>query len=259
VHLGPDYLIRYPAPKLEVMLLKSKTQTSLQGTPFTDLFIDERERDRFDHFLSSMTDESSEREPAGHTLNSALSDQENMACTFHSHMKDATGTKVSIQIFHGSYLDIDEQVCHVVGIREDQETAPRVHPMATERCASADGNLAPLWENCMMPNQERESDCSSLSPSEAAGEVAVWVDTSTSLYKVVRYTAGFSELCGPSTEGIELLQWMSGSEQSHKFRRLQQPTISKVFSSSVSFLTVLGLILVVVGLVVGFVFGLIFG
>jgi len=222
VHLGPDYLIRYPAPQLEVLLLKSRTRASLQGTLLTDLFVDESERDRFHHFLLSSQTHGpigpGQELTADHAVDSAPAVQENPACTFHSHMRDASDTKVSVQIFHGSYLDIDEQVCHVVGIREDTETASRLHVLEPRASADGGGGLSPLLEHYAMPMKEAETDGSSLSASEAAGEAAVWVDTSTPMYKVVRCTAGFSELCGPWTEGIELLKWIKGKEQCRMFQ-----------------------------------------
>jgi len=222
VHLGPDYLIRYPCPQLEVLLLKSRTRASLQGTPLTDLFPDESERDRFHHFLSSLTHEAIgpvQGLTADHAVDSAQVMQEIPACTFHSHLRDGSDTKVSVQIFHGSYADIDEQVCHVVGIREDMETASRFHEVEPRASADSGGGLSPLLEHCAMPMKEVENDsCSSLSASEAAGEAAVWVDTSTPMYKVVRCTAGFSELCGPWTESIELLKWIKSREESRMFQ-----------------------------------------
>jgi hypothetical protein len=161
VHLGSDCRILHPCPKLEVLLLKSRTHSGLQGTPFMDL-LDSSERDRFDHFLSSVTNE-----PSGHDV----VDPEDMACTLHLHMRDATGTKVPVQIFHGSCLDINEQICHLVGIREDQETASRRE--ATELNTFVDGGLSPLLEHCAMPVREAASDCSSVSAVEPAAEVAV--------------------------------------------------------------------------------------
>jgi len=74
VQLGSDYLIRHPCPKLEALLLKMRTHSGLQGTSFMDL-LDSSEQDRFDHFLSS---------------------EEDVACTFHIHMRDAMGTRVPV-------------------------------------------------------------------------------------------------------------------------------------------------------------------
>ena len=205
VHLGSDCLIRHPCPKLEVLLLKSRTHSGLQGTPFMDL-LDSSEQDRFDHFLSSVTDMPPREELADHALNSALADQENMACTFHSHVRDALDKQVPIQIFHGSYFDLNEQVCHIIGIREDQDTVQGVQPLAPQ--ASANGSLSPLMEQCTLPMNEALSDNSStLSAPESAGEVTAWVDITTPAYRVVQCTAGSSALCPSSNDNMELLQW----------------------------------------------------
>jgi hypothetical protein len=135
-------------------------------------------------------------------------------------MKDGSGTKVPVQIFHGSCLDMDEQICHFVGIREDQETPSRVP--ATELPTSVDGGLSPLMEHCTMPMKEAASECSSVSASEPAAEVAVWVDTTTPEYTVARCTMGFSSLCGPSAEGTELLKWITLSQRKRFRGFLQQ-------------------------------------
>jgi len=213
VSFGSDCIIRHPCPKLEVLLLRPGTRSALQGTSFTDL-LDSCDRDRFDHFLSKVTNESPGHDLAG---------QEDMACTLHAHMKDVTGTKVPIQIFHGSCPDINEQICHIVGIREDQERPSRMQAEALH--TSVDGGLPPLMEHCPMPMKVAASDSSSVSASESVAEVVVWVDIGTPEYTVVRCTPGFSALCGPSVEGAELLGWVSGSE-----RKRFQSWVQKAFN-----------------------------
>merc|ERR1719362_858523 len=217
--MGSDCIIRHPCPKLEVLLLRRRTQSALQGTPFRDL-VDSGERDRFDHFMASMTSVTKTL-PADD-----VTDQDDFACTFHFHMKDASGTKVPVQMFHGSCLDINDQICHVVGIREDQETPARME--AAELRTSVDGGLSPLMEHVAMPTSEAESDTSSLSASEPAAEVAVWIDTATTGYIVTRCTPGFSALCGPSAEGIQLLLWMNSTER-EQFRAWVEHGFNKFY------------------------------
>jgi len=219
LHLGPDCIIRYPVPKLEVLLLKSRTQASLQGTTFTDL-LDGTERDRFSHFLSSASNEP----PRGE-----LADQENVACVFHSHLKDASNRKVPIQIFHGSYLNLSEQICHIIGIREDQDTIS--HVQSLEPHTPVNGSLSPLMEHSTLPMREALSDSSSASASESAGEVTAWVDMSTPVYKVVKCTAGFSALCASSNEPMELLQWFSDRKR-EEFVEWAQESFNHIYNAN---------------------------
>jgi len=82
VRMGPDCIIRHPCPKLEALLLRSRTHSALQGTSFRDL-VDSAERNRFDHFMTSMTSVTNSL-PADN-----VTDLDDFACTFHFHMKDA--------------------------------------------------------------------------------------------------------------------------------------------------------------------------
>jgi len=230
VQFGSDGIIRHPCPKLEVLLLKSRTRSSLQGTPFNDFF-DGSERERLANFLSSMTNE-----PYGSELPNQvevdLTKQDDVACMLHSHMRDATGTSVPVQIFHGSLRDINEEICHVVGIREDQETVSSMRP--TDLPASVDSGLPPLIEHCIMPATESVSDLSSISASSSlpAAEVAVWLDTTTPAFSVVRYTAGFSALSGALADGTDLQSWISGKKQWKRFRSWVQEAFNTFYHGS---------------------------
>merc|ERR1712062_852964 len=117
------------------------------------------------------------KEPPGHELE----DEETVACSLHSHMKDSCNVKVPVQIFHGTYLDINEQVSHVVGIRADQEISAFEH-FAEEPPTLNNSDAPSLTVNG--PTMDHTSSISSSAPDvEHTEGVAAWVNTSTPQYR----------------------------------------------------------------------------
>lgn len=121
VTLGPDGRISSKSPKFGTLLFQ-ETDTSLSGMLFEDLLI-ESDKDKFQEFLARCpgdVDEQSEPEIA-QALSVNLRDTSGIS-----------GMAFLVELFHSTCQESDEQVSHLIGIREIGEHG---------RGRNTDGNL----------------------------------------------------------------------------------------------------------------------
>ena len=184
VFLDVDFNLLAPSAKLNDLLLRQATQQEFCGTSFPMLLRDS-DRDRFLQFARGA-------QAHGQSL--------------HVDMFDQVGSRVAVQLFHCSFQDLFAQTRHIIGIREEMESAMhREIPAGT----------APLREIPVLFPQvggSFTSNCSEelVSIRSCEGErVAVWFDFLGETLPVVGCTAGFTHVGGPIQAEESLLAWLN--------------------------------------------------
>jgi len=199
VHLGPDFTIQSATTGLQVLLLRAPTAAGMQGTCFVDV-VAEADRERFREHVGAAPPDEDGAEGLGGSL--------------HLHMRDAVGTAVSVQIFHSLFLDLDDRLCHIIGICEDPEQAWRapaqlvasmqaLPPAPVERQAASNAaGVSNDTNSAISENEERKHI-----------DMGIWVDTISPTLQLERATAGFTALTLPSGPCPELLPWIARSQR----------------------------------------------
>lgn len=183
VHLGEDLRITQPSPQLAALLLRPSCD-GLQSAPFLDLFSCGQESERARGFLR--------RDAPG-------------ADTLHASMRDSNAVVVAVQLFHIRGRDFDDQVFHVVGVREDAESfrmPPEPGPLHASPIVVPPVERAPS-EVESVRTLHMESD---------SGGLAVHFRLFEPGYPVETCSAGFTLLSGPSARGTKLLRWVVSTD-----------------------------------------------
>lgn len=105
VKLDNEFRIRNGADKLGPLLLH--TQTNLVDSSFVHLIATEEDQTRFTNIL---------KDSASHQSDSDLSKY-----VLHMYLRDASGTRVKVQIYWSRYPDLYGNSCFILGISEDDE------------------------------------------------------------------------------------------------------------------------------------------
>ncbi|CAK0890762.1 unnamed protein product [Prorocentrum cordatum] len=183
VHLGEDLRITQPSPQLAGILLRPCC-SGLKTADFLDFFTCGAESERARGFLL--------RDAPG-------------AAMLHTSLRDSVDAAVPVQLFHVCGQDFDDQIFHVVGVREDAESF-RVPPDSRSQHDSL--VLAP-------PAEHTPSDAESvrtLQLEDHRGDLVVYFRLFEAGYPVESCSAGFTLLSGPSTHGTRLLEWVVSTE-----------------------------------------------
>lgn len=208
VHLSSDFEVRMPSLKLAGLLLKQDAK-GMHGTNFLDFVHSPSERERLCDLMNRPCE---------------------IAGTFNLHLKDTYCRHVPVQIFHTRCFDQDDQLIHILGVRDIGEEERMPVREEADRLAlgkptleedrmtvreESDRPAAP--ENLFFSNdvrQETITEGSSYSGSSSIGSlvlddpsnnVAVWIDVGTPDYRIVKSTAGFVRL-NMCARGSGLLQ-----------------------------------------------------
>jgi len=197
IRLCSKFLITAGERTLEVLLLKQVG--ALAGTNFLDV-LETSDRARFCEHMQDIQ-KTCGRGPAA---------------SLHVYARDSVGTRVSLQIFTTQFSDLDDHVCHLLGVRELSQEEYDV-PM--------DGHLNRQIQDIQvhMPAHVQtneslsgsSSDCNSTtsssflplaSPEANLDEVAIWFDPATMV--ILQTTPGFISIGGPSCECTDLRAWL---------------------------------------------------
>eukprot|EP00747_Dinoflagellata_sp_TGD_P146700 gnl/TRDRNA2_/TRDRNA2_176724_c2_seq2.p1 gnl/TRDRNA2_/TRDRNA2_176724_c2~~gnl/TRDRNA2_/TRDRNA2_176724_c2_seq2.p1 ORF type:complete len:396 (-),score=65.52 gnl/TRDRNA2_/TRDRNA2_176724_c2_seq2:125-1210(-) len=218
-----------PTNKLAGFLLMSRD--SLDNRNFVDL-IAEDDKQRVQSLLSTSVQEDGQIDSQA-------------ACSLHIRLRDANGSPVPVQLFYSSFLDLDEQTRHILGVIEDQEagfgrrqlariasqeiTSPSspaesanslsavvvgksdVH---ADNLSTANRGVPAPWagEPARAASEGEESVGRSSMASDTA-DVVVWIDAFSKTYTVMKWSVAFTALAGgASPSDIRLLEWIRDEE-----------------------------------------------
>ncbi|CAK0818309.1 unnamed protein product, partial [Prorocentrum cordatum] len=190
VHLGEDLRMTQPSPHLAALLLRPFSCGGMRNVSFLDLFSCSEESERVRGFLL--------RDIPG-------------ADMLHSSMKDSNGVEVTVQLFHICGKDFDDQIFHVVGVREDAESfrmpppskdVPEDVPHATPACSD------PLAEHSPSDGESVRT----LQLESDTMDLAVYFRLFEAGHPVEKCSAGFTVLSGPSALGTRLMEWMVSAD-----------------------------------------------
>merc|ERR1719329_2141876 len=68
----------------------------------------------FDQYLASDSD----RQRFADFIRDSTVLHEGLPCALHVHLRDSMGSQFAVELLHACFPDIDDQPCHVIGIRE---------------------------------------------------------------------------------------------------------------------------------------------
>jgi hypothetical protein len=124
IKLDKDMCIDEGGDKLAGMLLLD--HRNLNKTQFQNLIYMDDDKQRFNSCIAGP-----------------LVETQAVANVLHVHLRDAIGNHVAVSLFHASVLDVDNQLGHIIGIREETSlNTPRPPSMAESQMAWAAGKLA---------------------------------------------------------------------------------------------------------------------
>ncbi|CAE7331833.1 rsmI [Symbiodinium sp. CCMP2592] len=123
VELDDKLRFAAPAPDLEAMLLKNTQAASLCGKRFTDLMPTSEEAERTENLLQG-------------TGGSDIS-----ATAFHTRLIDSCFSKFRTEVFHVKYLRPNQQVCHLLGLRDFTDQGSLAGRKAMDSSADAGQGL----------------------------------------------------------------------------------------------------------------------
>jgi len=231
VRLRSDFAIEQHSPQLAALLLRAPCVKGLEGVPFQDL-LHEDERSAFCERLADSAKAFSTSENIDATPHTKVS------CSMPGSMRDSSGNRVPVQLVYTSLQDLNQEICHVIGIREDS-VEEQLAPMPMRSRSSAFKSVSSAWEAGMVKSHESEASEAASNAGSAAlsvqPEVAseasiafseavdtsfdavVWVDVGTKKLTVARSSVGFNALCGPSHHCTELLPLVA-REQRLRFK-----------------------------------------
>jgi len=231
VRLRFDYTIERHSPQLAALLIHAPSASGLEGVPFQDL-LHEDDRTIFCERLADSTKASTASESSGTATHA------NVSCSMPGNMRDSLGNRVRVQLFHTSVQDVNEELFHVVGIREDS-VEEQLAPMPLFNRSTFSRSVNSTVASSITATHESEaaeaaSDAGSAAVSlqpEVASEASsvlsealdltcdavVWVDVRTPKMTVTRSSSGFHSLCGPSNHSTELLPLVA-REQRQRFK-----------------------------------------
>ena len=180
VALDDGLRIKQRSPALEALLFRSQ---GLCDVDFREL-VCEGNSDRFEDFINDG----------------------NGAQCLHLHLRDATGTKVAVQLFHRPLRGFSGQMSHLVGIREEGDGQHAREPPAMHPSEHVEFETQP---SCVLEDQSSSSSVMSLSSvCSAIPGVAFVVDAMSSRLTVLSCTTLFTALMGPAHHG-DALDWVS--------------------------------------------------
>jgi len=248
VYLDHDLVIQQPSPKLEALLLRPQSASSLQGLSFQDFLLDDHEKANFNHRLSQSVQLHA---PWNRQNNVVASVADGLACSMPSKMRDLSGSAVPVQLFYSSFQVLStNQFCHIIGVKEDaleERLAPMQSTNARRRTVRASGGsggatveariraavVADVDDSSPMPESkdaqlEVESYCSSVRSSETASVATlVSVDTFTANLRVTGCSTSFTVLGGPSGRCMDCATWVH-KKQLDPFKIWLQATFNQL-------------------------------
>jgi len=190
LQLGPDLEILEPSPNLAAMLFLTHAQ-ALQGTSFCTYMASDEDRRRF---IEAMGKDTSEEEPAG---------------IIPLRLRDTQSREFQVHAYYTSFHDNDGAPYHIIGVAEVGERDEVVQPVeelgvrhtAIERVISDESTGS-------------EITLESVAGSDF-GEVSVTFDDSEE-NAIISCTSGFTALCGPTSDGVHLIDWVVDKERFSK-------------------------------------------
>jgi len=202
LHLGPDFEILEPSPNLTAMLFLADGKR-LQGNCFCDYLASEEDQARF---VAAMGRGSSEEEPAG---------------ILPVHLKDAQSREVQVHAYYTCFHDEDGSPYYLVGIVEAGGRAEKAEqvgaleglrndPASIGRASSSSGESGE--KNA---HSESELTLESVKGSDL-GAISITFDDFDGL-RVISCTPGFTALCGPVRNGMQLKDWIVDSDEFEGF------------------------------------------
>jgi len=190
VHLGEDMRITQPSPHLAALLLWPSSCGGMRNVSFLDLFSCSAESERVRGFLL--------RDTQG-------------ADMLHASMKDSNDVDVTAQLFHICGKDFDDQIFHVVGVREDAESF-RMPPPPTDALEDV-LHASPVCSEPLAEHAPSDGESArTLQLGSDSGDLAVYFRLFEAGHPVEKCSAGFTVLSGPSALGTRLLEWMVSAE-----------------------------------------------
>uniref|UniRef100_A0A7S0AS89 PAS domain-containing protein n=1 Tax=Pyrodinium bahamense TaxID=73915 RepID=A0A7S0AS89_9DINO len=282
-----DSALRFsaPAPQLATLLLKQPAVFGFKGYSFEEL-LDAADRPRFQQLMDTMR-------AAGQT---------SVAESLHVRMPDGGGTRVSMQLFVTSFLDLQDSQGFAVGVRELEEfrdteealTEGRFPEASRDQAAAVDALSHAARPPISAPDVDRlpqatvigaslfvqrppeppDMDQASVfgAPSRASsplavpesaqdssrepsridqssqrsrssgsgselmpidgpaegqpGEMTVWFNVMSIDLTILRCTAAFTAISGPSPAGAGLVNWLRDGDRFRSFVQLQTNAVS---------------------------------
>jgi len=188
VLLDEHLKVKSAAPKLTALLLRRPKPDDLCGTSFPNL-LKTSDQDRF-------------RECA---LEGNANGQ-----SIHVDMLDSGGSRLNLQLFHCRFKNVLSETCHMVGVREELDSAMKREPPAEHGPA-----LAEIHPLTLSGASSTSSACSEeFVPIRCCDEepIAVWVDIFSEDLRILSCTSGFTSIGGPIHEGEGFLEWIKGDK-----------------------------------------------
>ena len=125
----------------------------------------------------------------------------------HLGLCDDCGALLSVQIFHCSIRDLDGNLWHTIGVREEErdilprESSPT--PMSIPPAQNSDLNVL-IEEDSSWSSGE---SCD-LVPVVNTEGIALWIDVSNEVLTMLRCTDGFTALVGPIAANTQFASWI---------------------------------------------------
>jgi len=227
VHVDRDMKIRKPCPQLAALVLRQQHPVNSEGQSLLDFVHADDQQRLQQQFLNSSP---------GPPL------------SLNVHLLDANSSKVEVQLFYTCFTDFTNQNAYVIGIRELQH-GEGVVPQDNQYLAAETVRFAEHARALRLPGGEGAealrqkaligtsnasvsswSSCECLQLSESLDdEVVAWFDGLSPNLQILRISAGFTLISGPSGSGANLKEWIV---QADDFCYAVQCQLNAMFSSS---------------------------
>lgn len=199
VRLSSDLRVACQSQKLAALLLREAAPRYFDGDDFMKL-ISQADQQRAQAFLQD-TDRSGEQ--CARLLNVS--------------MDGSYGHRISVHLFHASFLTLDDEIGHILGIceagyQELQQRTDRSDGFVRNQDVFSTGaglDLARAPSSSRVVNQEEVSSvCSSVDLE--IDDVSAWINVQD--YSIIRVTPGFTQISGPCPEGDHIIHWFARSD-----------------------------------------------
>eukprot|EP00928_Gymnodinium_smaydae_P043145 TRINITY_DN2896_c0_g1_i9.p1 TRINITY_DN2896_c0_g1~~TRINITY_DN2896_c0_g1_i9.p1 ORF type:complete len:587 (-),score=53.59 TRINITY_DN2896_c0_g1_i9:228-1988(-) len=190
-----------PSPELAVMLLKREANDALLHTCLCDLAFD-------------SNDETLLKARLPRDVGSAGNQPDTLAPMIQLSLKDSCGSRVACEMFYCAFMNVDDQLCYLVGVRELNEGGREMPPPYAHELPLA---LPPLSNSSNSDSAHSSSGSNFNLRTDVNDEIAIVVDLFSGELDITDSTDGFRQLGGRSSVEVPFLRWVDGKRNQKKF------------------------------------------